>query len=109
MNAKDIVEMLREYLQSSAPNQLDSKFANAVWDATSLLESQQDRITELEAQLLESQRRERAAVEDWKIYEDSGQCDVCKYGECGGCTYPERGRCHFKWRGHQEAGKGDTK
>jgi len=35
--------------------------------AADLLESQQARITELEAQLAESQRRERAAVEDLRL------------------------------------------
>ena len=66
------------------------------------------RIDSLTSQLAESQRREQAAVEDWKTYEESGQCDVCKYGKGGDCTYPEGGRCKFEWRGPQ-AGKGDSR
>ena len=56
-----------------------------------------DLIESMQAQLTESQRREKAAVEDWKIYEENGQCDVCKYGEGGGCAYPEGNRCRFDW------------
>ena len=61
----------------------------------------------LAQRLSASQRREQEAVEDWKIYEENGQCDVCKYGEGGGCVYPEGNRCRFEWRG--KAGKEKVK
>ena len=81
------------------------KSADGNFDFYRSLKFAADAIESLQAQLAESQRREQAAVEDWKTYEESGQCDVCKYGKGGDCTYPEGGRCKFEWRGPQEAGK----
>lgn len=64
-------------------------------------------IAELENQLAESQRRERAAVEDiekmMRICE-KGSCHFCANGDCTESPY-----CNPKWRGPQEAGKGETK
>ena len=69
----------------------------------SLIEAQQSRIAELEAQLLESQRREQAAVEDiekmMRICE-KGSCHFCANGDCTESPY-----CNPKWRGPQEAGE----
>lgn len=89
------------------------------------------RIAELEAQLAESQRRERAAVEDLN---GTGACFTCKHfrrngGDCFGAgrcrldgieiwpcnepgvyrvEVPDDGRKTYEWRGPQEAGKGEA-
>ena len=126
MNADEIVRALRE----SLPPKIDyaelvgaEGFAHGacyVWDdplpylmsdAADLLESQQARIAELEAQLAASQRRERAAVEDleWLMLRgDSADCcTLCEHdhthnGPCAG----QSTKCEPKWRGPQQAGKG---
>lgn len=85
----------------------------------------------LRAQLAESQRRERAAVEDLN---GTGACFTCKHfrrngGDCFGAgrcrldgieiwpcnepgvyrvEVPDDGRKTYEWRGPQEAGKGDA-
>jgi hypothetical protein len=61
-------------------------------------------ISDLEAQLAESQRRERAAVEDLEL-NAACPCRVCKNSKC----YRRNGRenCKFEWRGPQ-AGKGEA-
>ena len=67
-------------------------------------------IDELQSQLAESQRRERAAVEDLKQSEhDNGKCDYCKHrtdnGGCGNiptawvsCSVVNR----WEWRGPEK-------
>ena len=63
-----------------------------------------DLIESLHAQLAESQRRERAAVEDiekmMRICE-KGSCHFCADGDCTNSPY-----CEPKWRGPRDAGKG---
>lgn len=112
LNAVETVEMLREYLQSSAPNQLGAKFSNAVWDATFLIESQSAEIAELKAQLAASQRETRAAVADIPRC-----CATCAYAKANSGSQelcPWFDDCnqvdgdHWQWRGPQEAGNGET-
>ena len=112
MNADEIVRALRE----SLPPKIDyaelvgaEGFAHGacyVWDdplpylmsdAADLLESQQARIAELEAQLAASQRRERAAVE------------FIKYLDRNYSGYMAEDERFSKWRGPRDAGKGETK
>lgn len=63
--------------------------------------------TLLRAQLAESQRRERAAVEDLAI---ACSCDVCskrgkvRFSSCKSCITESA----FEWRGPQEAVKGEA-
>jgi uncharacterized Fe-S radical SAM superfamily protein PflX len=70
----------------------------------------------LREQLAESQRRERAAVEDLKlalIDETLDPCNCCEYGRTNHCTHPDGPTCgetggkNFEWRG-QQAGKGEA-
>lgn len=72
--------------------------------AADLLECQQARIAEVDAQLAESQRREQAAVADiekmMRICE-KGSCHFCANGDC-----TEAPLCSPKWRGPQEAEEG---
>ena len=127
MNADEIVRALRE----SLPPKIDyaelvgaEGFAHGacyVWDdplpylmsdAADLLESQQARIAELEAQLAASQRRERAAVGDLSTYKDCGFCvhiqdqQYC-YKNCQRHVDVDNFRTYpcWQWRGPQ-AGKG---
>lgn len=66
---------------------------------------QMDKVN-LQNLLTESQRRERAAVEDLEL-NAACPCRVCKNSKC----YRRNGRenCKFEWRGPQEAGKGEAK
>lgn len=68
---------------------------------------------EITAALRESQRRERAAVEDLRLSavelsEGMGACVVCKHypdylgDKCSECV---DGECLFEWRGPQEKGE----
>ena len=59
-------------------------------------------IDSLTAQLAESQRREKAAVEDINLLED---CGVCKHHDLDSCDLAGT-KCQFEWRGPQEAEKG---
>ena len=59
-------------------------------------------IAELESQLTESQRRERAAVEDIK---KPSVCDCCKRYCQGDDMCIDNGRMNFDWRGPQETGE----
>jgi len=76
-------------------------------------------IESLQARLSESQRRERAAVEDITTMAKCkllGTCTFCKhrntpdmrYKPCKGCIQENRSRKNFEWRGPQEAGKGEA-
>ena len=58
-----------------------------------------DLIDSLTAQLTESQRMEKAAVEDINLLED---CSVCKHHDLDSCDLAGT-KCHFEWRGPQEA------
>lgn len=94
-----------------------------------ILRAAADLIEALQAQLAESQRRERAAVDD---LEGTGACFTCKHfrrngGDCFGAgrcrldgieiwpcnepgvyrvEVPDDGRQTYEWRGPQEAGEG---
>ena len=60
----------------------------------------------LRAQLAESQRRERAAVEDAR---QGSVCRTCHYLNNGCEPLNLDAGCHkWQWRGPQEAGKGDN-
>ena len=56
-----------------------------------------DLIESLTAQLAESERREKAAVEDINLLED---CGVCKHHDLDSCDLAGT-ECHFEWRGPQ--------
>jgi hypothetical protein len=70
-----------------------------------LIESLQAQLLQKTQQLAESQRREKAALED--LY-NTGYCGVCKHydPENNTCAIPlvESDKC-FVWRGPQEAGE----
>ena len=100
MNANEIIKALRD-----APNY------NAGFGTATLEDEAADLIESLQAQLAESQRRERAAVEDleWLMLRgDSADCcTLCEHdhthnGPCAG----QSTKCEPKWRGPQQAGKG---
>ena len=57
-----------------------------------------DLIESLTAQLTESERREKAAVEDINLLED---CSVCKHHDLDSCDLAGT-KCHFEWRGPQD-------
>ena len=66
-------------------------------------------VDDLEAQLAESQHRERAAVEqiEQQMIFDAGMgrepCEICSNADKTPCE-----ECNPKWRGPQEAGKGEA-
>ena len=119
MNADEIVNALRRIREVRI-------FGN---DQTQLMADAADLIESLQAQLAESQRRERAAVEDLN---GTGACFTCKHfrrngGDCFGAgrcrldgieiwpcnepgvyrvEVPDDGRKMYEWRGPQEAGNG---
>lgn len=66
-------------------------------------------LDEKDAQLAESQRRERAAVHDLNIVmtacESRYACHVCADGDCA----PDEPNCKPKWRGLRTTGEGDAK
>ena len=69
-----------------------------------LLKDAADLIENLTSQLAESQRREKAAVEDINLLED---CSVCKHHDLDSCDLAGT-KCHFEWRGPQaEKGEAD--
>jgi hypothetical protein len=100
----DRLEAIRQHCEGGWPiRRIDMKY----------LLSEVDRLT---AALTESQRRERAAVEDLKlalIDETLDPCNCCEYGRTNHCTHPDGPTCgetggkNWKWRGPQ-AGKGDA-
>ena len=95
MNAdelKNADEVVRELRDTENCDVLD--YIN---DAADLIES-------LTAQLTESERREKAAVEDINLLED---CGVCKHHDLDSCDLAGT-ECHFEWRGPQEAEKGEA-
>ena len=69
-----------------------------------LLKDAADLIENRTSQLAESQRREKAAVEDINLLED---CGVCKHHDLDSCDLAGT-ECHFEWRGPQEAEKGEA-
>lgn len=82
-----------------------SKYKTVMLAANEISIETDEEIEALEAQLSESQRRERAAVEDIPVAHDRGRCAVCKHkrSDGGACNkWPDRS-C-FEWRGPQEAG-----
>lgn len=126
-NSDEIIRALRKDCSECSERSWCDHGTNAIgyycpsMDAVDLLESQKVRIGELEAQLAESQRRERAAVEDmvYAIF-NLEECVVCK-NPCNKERPKDGGRfeplykqgcggtwiCgNFEWRGPQEAGNG---
>lgn len=99
-NADEIVKALRN---NYAP---DIHVMDDMNTAADLIES-------LQSQLTESQRRERAAVEDLKLASDCSTCDVRGkkgFSSCAPLFVGGEGSCkNYKWRGPQEAGKGEAK
>ena len=118
MNADEIVRALREcgdcdtcpyydcWIDEHTGDPADACDEGRLFrDVIALIES-------LTAQLAESQRREKQAVEDltWlaKTTVDSLRCNVCKYNpndmgcELDGLQFEDDGECHFEWRGLQE-------
>ena len=73
-------------------------------DVLDYIDEAADLIESLTAQLAESRRREKAAVEDIKLLED---CGVCKHHDLDSCDLAGT-ECHFEWRGPQaEKGAAD--
>jgi hypothetical protein len=102
MNADEIVRSLRENAEWCDANEYEVPICMGDNQRESA-----DLIESLQAQLAESQRRERAAAEDLKI---SAYCRTCAKG-CGLCEALSKrdheGGCKdYEWRGPQEAGEG---
>ena len=106
MNADVIVKALRHCYNEDIHgcegcpiNDIDLCYeANLELSAADLIES-------LQAQLAESQRRERAAVEDLETAESCITCEHdwdCEYSNSNGCSI-----ANYKWRGPQE-GEGNA-
>lgn len=127
MNADETVRALRAYAKNAQEN--NEFYTMQDFDAAAdTIERLNDfehsqcakllaRIAELEAQLTETQRRERAAVEDLTKMAKCkllGTCTFCehrntpdmRYKPCNGCIQENRSRKNFQWRGSQEAGEG---
>ena len=154
MNADEIVKALHKYAKNAQEN-FEVDTMRDFDSAAELIESTQSQLADyhhmselvdgkmeenqrlrrinenLQAQLAESQRRERAAVED---LEGAGACFTCKHfrrngGDCFGAgrcrldgieiwpcnepgvyrvEVPDDGRKTYEWRGPQEAGEGET-
>jgi hypothetical protein len=107
MNADEIVRALRENAEWCDANEYEVPICmgDNQRGAADLIES-------LQAQLAESQRRERAAVED--LSQDA-HCTLCKHhlsegGDCYGVSKCAVNglRVGWEWRGPQEAGEGKT-
>lgn len=100
MNDNEIVKALREHAEWAQENEWECPITlgDDLRKAADLIES-------LQAQLAESQRRERAAVEDLNL---TANCDVCKHYDADeiSCAKPtvDSYSC-FEWRGPQEAGE----
>ena len=98
---------------SGSKGQINADFIAHSREDIPYLLSEVDRLT---AALTESQRRERAAVEDLKlalIDETLDPCNCCEYGRTNRCTHPDGPTCgetggkNWEWRGPQ-AEKGDA-
>lgn len=124
MNPDEIIRALRENADWCGANEYEIPLCmgDNQREAADLIESMQ-------AKLAESQRRERAAVEDLN---GTGACFTCKHfrrngGDCFGAgrcrldgieiwpcnepgvyrvEVPDDGRQTYEWRGPQEAGEG---
>lgn len=119
MTPYEIVKALRENAEWCDANEYDVPLCmgDNQRAAADLIESQQARIAELEAQLAVSQHREQAAVEDLKaLSESNGDCSMCLhfqkndseyFPDCDTCPC-DNGLNKWQWRGPQEAGKGET-
>ena len=95
MNADDKAKTLRWPAK-------ETEFAFAAEE----LNSAADLIESLQAQLSESQRRERAAVEDAR---QGSVCRTCHYLNNGCEPLNLDAGCHkWQWRGPQEAGEGEA-
>ena len=106
MNADEIVRALR-CVQEKHRNDRLQTFQT---DVSAMARDAADMIESMQARLAESQRRERAAVEDLKI---SAYCRTCSK-KCGlfealSKRDNEGGCKDFEWRGPQEAGEGEIK
>lgn len=147
MNAEDIVKVLRHCYSEDIKgcngcplNENDLCYeANPELSAADLIESLQKQLNdmtdtarqnyckfvrmseerdELQNELAESQRRERAAVEDLTYFAGAittGEpCSRCIYNpddmgcELDGSQYDDDGECHFTWRGPQEGEPHET-
>ena len=108
MNAEEIVRALR-CVQEKHRNDHLLTFQT---DVSAMARDAADMIESLQAQLAASQRREKAAVEDFEGYmkNRSERCAYCIHDdECEpGESLCYANVCGFEWRGPQEAGKGDT-
>jgi hypothetical protein len=106
MNADEIVGRLREYAK-----RCDG--VHACWNEPTLTAAA-DLIESLQAQLAESKRRERAAVQDFEEYmldSDDTPCGYCAHYAADKTCHPIKGPCNPKWkgrRGPQEAGEGES-
>lgn len=106
MNADETVRGLR-YTQKKYENKV---ILTGETDVSAMCRDSADLIESLQAQLAESQRRERAAVADIVVAHDAGKCETCKHKavEAGASCKKWPDRSCFEWRGPQEAGKGET-
>jgi hypothetical protein len=116
MNAKDIAKALKccyqpEVNYSCAGCPYDGKKpdcieSNIEYHAGEIIESLLIQQETLQKALAESQRRERAAVEDLETTESCITCEHdwdCEYSNSNGCSI-----ANYKWRGPQE-GEGNEK
>lgn len=111
-DAADLIESLQERLDEALGAEKiwsDKCIKNWSPDVKELVETTH----KLRFELRESQRREKAAVEDMKaLAHKYGDCEFCKWRDARGrCKEPNPGYLcaeHYKmeWRGPQEAGKG---
>ena len=109
MNPDEIIRALRENADWCDANEYEIPLCmgDNQWEAADLIES-------LQAQLAESQRRERAAVEDMEIFKVHSQA-IGKLSSCNDCMLAKdcvvkpgigewvRINCHL-WRGFSEKG-----
>jgi hypothetical protein len=118
MNGNEMVQILQK------ANETIETLQGAYEVISALADARKEEIESLQAQLAESQRRERAAVEDMKLIVDAVREAHCDETCCFACAFDcdtsindsgvpncecpgfERDDC-FEWRGPQEARKGE--
>ena len=104
----ELEKQLAKYDEIAAEYGIDGKTMLTL--AKSQIKTAKENIVLREA-LEESQRREKAAVEEIYKMMDGSECYICKHynHDKNTCAQPDvhYDDC-FEWRGPQEAGKGDS-